>query len=295
MYDEYQKKQINTGIHRAEASSIVICALARNVSHVIEKNKKRLEIIGEKFKNYKIVIIENDSVDGSREKLDDWSKANSNVILLDCCDIGSCKCELKKRHGYDIGSISSERFQNMATYRDRYLAYVKKHFSNYEYMLVMDFDLDGSTNIEGLYISLSYDDWDAIFINGMSTIPGTCGLIAVPYDSLAYRNENQSIDKKYNIVFLNLCMIIDNYKHCNNKLTPVKSAFNGYGLYRIKSIINCTYSNNCDSCEHICLAKCMIANNKKLFINPAWYGYFNQQGSPGGLISFIYNYGDNDR
>ena len=78
------------------------------------------------------------------------------------------------------------------------------------------------------------------------------------------------------------------YYTYDNQMIPVKSAFNGYGLYKIKSIMNSSYLGNLQ-CEHLNLAKDMINNKKKLFINPLWVGYFNKQGPKGGLIYQIYD------
>ena len=36
----------------------------------------------------------------------------------------------------------------MANYRNRYLEFVKKNYSNYDYMLVVDLDIDGSMSIK---------------------------------------------------------------------------------------------------------------------------------------------------
>ena len=39
-------------------------------------------------------------------------------------------------------------FKKMANYRNRYLEFVKKNYSNYDYMLVVDLDIDGSMSIK---------------------------------------------------------------------------------------------------------------------------------------------------
>jgi len=154
-------------------------------------------------------------------------------------------------------------------------------------MLVIDFDLDGNINIEGLYDNLTHKNWSAIFLNGQVQIPFTYGLKTIPYDGLAYidikdkyilSKSGNSIYNLYNL-FRNCINMYSklNQKNTNN-LVPVKSAFNGYGLYKIKDILKCNYLGNL-KCEHSNLAQCIQNNNGKLYINKKWVGYFPYQGS----------------
>lgn len=280
--DEQYKQSVLKGLSIAKQSNVVICCLARNNKNVFEKTKQRLEYIGNCFQQYKIVIFENDSNDNTRELISQWSNNNPNVILLDCCQMNSCECKLKKELSYSLKL--QKRIKNMSIYREQYLNYVQKNYNNYDYMLVIDFDLDGSMNIDGLYNCLSYDNWDAMFINGRSSVLGLFGIITTPYDSLAYVN----INGDYNDTTMPksaLNMHIDTYRY---NLFPVKSAFNGYGLYKIKSIINCSYNGNL-ICEHINLAKSMYDKKMKLYINSLWKGYFNHQGGPNTFFQSIFN------
>ena len=77
------------------------------------------------------------------------------------------------------------------------------------------------------------------------------------------------------------------YNMTNNyNLVPVKSAFNGYGLYKLRSLKNISYYGHPLICEHNSLAKQIIDKNGKNYINPNWIGYFDVQG-PGGLYQII--------
>lgn len=273
-------ENINKGYLRASQSKIAICCLARNNTDVVAKSRIRFEHIGSYFKEYKIVLFENDSSDNTRNLLKNWEDENENVILLDCCKMGSCDCKLNEKAGYSHGTYSSKRLGKMARFRQQYLDFVNHNLSNYDYMLVIDFDLDGNADINGLFDSIAKDDWGAIFCNGRNPIPGCFGLITIPYDSLAYIPETSNYDREDNVSSLRLF-----YKNIsmeilafNNHFGRVKSAFNGYGLYKIKVLENCSYIGNDNLCEHINLAKCINDKEEKLFINGNWYGYFNRQG-----------------
>ena len=276
--DNININNINKGKQIANNSNIVICGLARNISKHLEDTKIKMEYIGKQFKNYKILIFENDSEDNTRELLKKWSIDNLNIILLDCCQLNDCECKLKKKKGYEYGTFSNDRLKNMAIYRQQYINYINKNLSDYDYMLVTDFDLIGVININGLYDSLSKNDWDGIFCNGTVPMYGSYGLITVTcYDALAliinkddpYKNDLINLIYRYYIV---------KKKSKQYHYLPVISAFNGYGIYKIKSIKDCTYIGNSDLCEHLNFNKCLIDKNSKLFINFKWIGYFDIQG-----------------
>lgn len=260
-------------------TKIVICSLARNISNIFEKTKSRLEYIGSFFGEYKIVIFENDSSDNSRELLTSWTQSNKNVILLECCDFNSCDCKLKTKTGYGYGTFSEERLSKMALYRQQYLNFVNKYFKHFDYMLVVDFDLDGCINVNGLFDSITKKDWGAIFCNGRISLPGTFGLKTIQYDCIAvlFMEDDYNI-KSYGLLeILNTALKMEYYGY-NSHYYQVKSAFNGYGLYKIKSLEGCSYISNNNICEHINLAKCLDDKGEKMFINYYWEGYFNRQG-----------------
>jgi hypothetical protein len=193
--------------------------------------------------------------------------------------MGSCDCKLKNKTGYTYGSYSSQRLARMALYRQQYLNFVNKNFADYDYMLVVDFDLDGNCDIYGLFDSIAKDDWGAIFCNGRAPIPGCFGAVTLVYDSLAFLSNTSNYDDInfsiadifYNTAYMELLI---NTTHFGE----VKSAFNGYGIYKINVLKNCSYVGNDKICEHINLAKCINNKGEKLFLNSNWLGYFNRQG-----------------
>lgn len=282
--------QIEMGKAIAGKSSIVICGLARNIKNNFVKIRERLTYIGQQFQDYRIICFENDSTDGSRELLEQWMIDNSHFILLNCDKWGSHRCQLKTLPGYTLGFMSKKRMQNMAIYREEYLNYVKTYYSNFDYMLVCDFDLNGNQSMDGLYHSLAATNWTAIFINGHIPICGTYGLYTIMYDGLANIPLNDNTPMKNKTLTNIICQthIMNTRISSHSSLYEVKSAFNGYGLYKISSLTNVSYIGK-PQCEHINLADSIRQNGGHLYINPLWKGYFNIQG-PGGPIDILLSY-----
>lgn len=277
-------EDVKKGEAIASASKIAICCLARNCEKLVAKNVKRLESIGKQFSEYKIVIFENDSSDNTRELF-----KKENVDLIKCDKLGSTECIFKYKEGYTYGLTASSRIKKMGFYREQYLDHVKNHYSHYDYMLVVDFDLDGGTNLNGLFHSLSQKDCGAISINGRIHVIGTFGAVSGAYDALAFISKENDYND-YKLSNNSIKSVVKNYISMNytlyntHELVEVKSAFNGYTLYKMDALKNTSYNGDYQ-CEHINLAESISRNGFKIYINPLWKGHFNQQGPSGGLVT----------
>ena len=86
-------KIVSKGFKYMKRKNIVICGLARNIESRIDDMIRKLELLGSNFKSYKIVIVENDSTDLTRELLLQWKDRNPNVIILGC-GINTTSCNL---------------------------------------------------------------------------------------------------------------------------------------------------------------------------------------------------------
>ena len=146
--------------------------------------------------------------------------------------MNNTECKLKK--SYEYGTLSNDRINKMALYREQYLNYVKTNLNDYDYIMVCDMDLSGNQCIDGIFSSIIKPDWDAIYINGKTSYRGLFGLITLTYDSLAFVNYNSEFKKKLSNLQITLEMLSMNIGINDSKeFYQVKSAFNGYGLYKI--------------------------------------------------------------
>jgi hypothetical protein len=140
LLDNYNKK-IEEGKILWKDKKVVICGLARNCESKIDKNIDLINKLGKYFKDYKIVIFENNSDDNTREKISSYS----NIDLIGNND------------GEDFSSGYEEsRIQRLANYRSQVQSYIKNNYSDYDHVIIIDFDIK-LFSIDGILTSLAWD------------------------------------------------------------------------------------------------------------------------------------------
>ena len=274
------KESIENGYKNAKNKTIVLAALARDVELRTPDSIVKMEKTGECFKDYRIVIFENDSKDKSRELLSEWSKKNNKVILMDCCDEGSCECKLKNENSYKLGWAGKKRIEKMRHYREKILRYTTKNFSDFDYYLLYDFDLQGGIYLDGLITSFSKDDWDMVFARGLQSMPQITKKRLILYDSLPYIPDYMDFNHKRNLQYMFNKFDKDlGKKNVGSKFIKCKSGFNGLSIYNMKSIIDKSYTKSDFYCEHIDLHYDMYnKGNDKIFYNPNMIMFAGQPG-----------------
>ena len=269
--DDYTNK-IQKGYAIMKTKTLIIGGLCRNSADKIDNLKKRVEHLGSFYKDYRCIIFENDSNDGSRELLKKLCKKNNKFILMDCPEAPDCKLnEVSATHH---GMMSQLRMKKMANYRNRLLEHIKHYYNDYDCVAFMDYDIKGPINMDGVAHSFGfYNEWDSISaygIHGGSLLLGK----QVYYDSLAYKD----IDDHYNISnnildIIPITLSLKKYK-IGDKPFKVKSGFCGLAFYNMTIFndsrnINYTPKDNNYICEHIILHNNMIEHGyDKIFINP---------------------------
>jgi hypothetical protein len=278
---------ITEGRQRAKNSQIVIVGLAKDIRERLEQNIPRACHIGQQFSDYRVLVLENDSTDGTREYLSSYSKKNPRVERVPCCSLGDCACILGNKSASMTGALSKSRIDKMASYRNQALSYIKDNYPQYDYMLVLDLDTEGPCPTEGIFHSLGHDGWDMIASNGKAPVPSTMGHGTMTYDALAYVRKDtihQGPQKPVYKMFTDAADL--NFRHYGNGMVQVDSAFNGAALYKMRSVEGCSYANYMN-CEHIGLHKQMIDSGKdKIYLNLFWVWYVGFQG-PRDLIKLI--------
>jgi hypothetical protein len=289
--NDYNNK-VQSGYHIMKNKTLVIAGLCININsdNKIDTLKKRIEHLGSFYKDYRCIIFENDSTDGTRELIKDICIQNNKFILMDCPEEPNCK--LNTLVARDHGMFSQHRMKKMSDYRNRLLDYIKQKYNYFDCVAFMDFDIKGPISIDGVAHSFgTYNEWDTISSFG---IMGPVFTFGSPYyyDCLAYKD----IDDKYNFNenvfdFIPIILSMNKYQ-IGDKSFQVKSGFCGLAFYKMYVFndtrnINYTPKDNNYICEHILLHNNMIENGyDKIFINPNMIVLVGTQGNSDMLPIF---------
>ena len=252
------------GKQKAAQSSVIICGICRDAESNLKFNIPRMERIGEMFKDYKVVVYENDSKDLTKDILETWGKANHRVTLI-MEDLGDKK----------FGSVASfEIAKALAACRNKYLKLINETLDS-DYVIMLDMDIQGGWSYEGICNSLGHTDWDMIGSNGILYGPvdennnmikegDTIG--RVYYDTYAFRRVNHPephSSQEINQLFYGR----------GEPLIRVWSCFGGFGLYKRNAIRDIWYgSRKPDSaaCEHVYFHQAMAQNGfDRIYLNPS--------------------------
>jgi len=233
-------------------SSIAICGLARNCAHKLPQNIKFIEELRTYFKFLQVLVVENNSHDNTRAILDNWSVHSSNVIILD--GINRSTISISDQLDRKVNPYYSyKRISYLATLRNQYLNYIKSDGHAYDYILVLDFDID-KISLPGVLNSFEQrDSWDVACAYGYSTSPRLHERIHDTYAMVLLGDENKPqqerpIKQLQRDVRLN---------KISSSLLPVYSAFGGLSIYKSELLegINYEVIKNADPkvevrCEH---------------------------------------------
>ena len=282
--------QIERGKLCAKKSRIVITGLAKDIYSRLKINLERAVYLGQHFKDYRVVVYENDSTDGTAELLDMMCVVNGiNVERVPCESRG---CKLHAPSAIDSGMFSKTRIDKMTHYRNSALDYIRRRYNNYDYILVMDLDVQGPLSSAGLFHSLGYEgQWDGISSNGQGVIPGSFGLVTKTYDSLAWANESKmkchTAEQSLGSIFKDMIRMNWDIHTSKDDMVPVSSAFNGATIYKMNSLHEGVNYQNINGCEHLGLSYNMAKNGHgRIFCNRLWRWYVGLQG-PRKLSLFI--------
>jgi len=281
---QYFKNLSKKGYENAKKKKVVFSFLVRNSSYHVNKMRVKIETLGKHFKDYHVLLFENDSSDGSRELLKSWASQNKHVTVMDCCEFGNCDCKLQWKKATHDGVHSQSRIERMRVMRQYMLNHVKTHFRNWDYSIVMDFDLEGSIFKDGFFTSFAFENnFDVMFASGLTSFPCLLNHHML-YDAWAFLAEKDNLKdiNKENIIkdFLYQTDVLMKYP-IDFELQKAKSGFNGLAIYKIDSIMDAAYVNTISrsNCEHIDLHLHMIDNGfSNIYFNPSMILFAGQQG-----------------
>jgi hypothetical protein len=246
-------QRVERGRSRMRESSAVICGLCRDVRIHLPRTAARIERLGQMFRDYRVVLFENDSLDATREFLADWQSQNPKVDVLS---------ETANAPKFSQ-SRSLDRAAWLADCRNRYRQRIAERFPDFDYVIVVDTDLSGGWSYEGVAHSFGHDDWDFIGSYGLAPRldPELKEFPYVHFDVWAFHPAPSTAPRK--LVNHNELLL-----RRGEPLLPVESCFGGLGLYRMAAMRAVEYSGG--DCEHVVFhQRLRRAGFNRLYMNPS--------------------------
>lgn len=289
------EKTLAKGIREASKTKVLIVGMVRDVAKSIPAIREKVERIGKHFLDYKVLIVENDSIDGTRNLLFQWKKTNPRVTILGCgvdyhptsvtdalrsdslrpdalrSDSLRSSCSLPKTPKTIGHSATRPRIEKMAMLRNIYLDYIRTlPEGEYPYSLIWDLDS----------LSVLYEDGVLHTIGTMAkdpTIGVSCangiynwGFFTYYYDTYAHLEKGEIYDPDDKMAHNLRHGALESRYYRGEDPAEVDSCFSGFTIYRTDVLTKSKYDlpEGKLVCEHVALHQRMPRNVKKV-VNPS--------------------------
>lgn len=260
----------NVNMDISEAS-LIVCSIVRNAEQGLRRNIPVIRSLCRLFREYRVVVYENDSMDGTVRLLEAWASEDSRMSFF------SRKCGVRTIPTAQEVSCnpfySRYRISKMAAFRNQYLDYVEKQGWNPDYLMVVDLDV-ARLRLDPILSSFrDGQEWDAVTAFGHSLSPR---FVRRYHDTYALVEQGQE-----NVPQTEVSITRSQYRwghlRSSDPWVSVFSAFGGLAIYRYDCIRGLRYQciDNGDPrvevrCEHFSLYRQMKERGySRVFINPA--------------------------
>lgn len=251
--------QVQDGLKYLKTKKVIIAGLMRDSEYSIETLKANVVKLSDIFDDYRLLVVENNSEDDTRLELLKWSGENSKVKVLGC-GVNAPVCDLNLPKTI-LHNANTKRIQKMVTLRNIYMDYIEENstlFSDYEYLIVIDFDIQGTFYKEGVgssgHIFKTRPDIQSICSNGYRVIHFG------PVNWIRYFDQYAHLDLQQND---RTAMY-----RCTDDKEKLISCFNGFTIYKLKSVLKNKYKlkehDGAAICEHVTFNEQL----EHMFINP---------------------------
>lgn len=238
--------------------SVVICALARDCGESLRLNIPKIEQLRNFFSRTAVVIVENDSVDGTKDMLKKWQAESADVTVISQ-DFNTTTMPPADSSDVFPGT-SLYRIKKMASYRNIYMDWIDSQDHKFDLVFMIDIDIKFfSVGSVINSIRQAPEDWGALFANGYTdTKLFKKPVYTMFHDMYAYAETLHEI-QPYFTTKESFAL----KKQMNRKLSaieylPVLSAFGGIGIYKYDSISGIRYQAVANGdrymeavCEHV--------------------------------------------
>lgn len=253
------------------SQTAIICGMARDCARELSRNIHTIESIAVRFADYRIVVLENNSKDNTKQVLCEWANKNQKVYVSINEFDESSYSQIPVPEGY-FPFFSQSRIQKYADYRNKLLDIVDNSDFENDYLIMIDMDV-ARIDVDGFFSSFQTNfEWDAMTANGYSR---SVLLRRRYHDTYALCE----IGKQY--LKLDFKTIVENREKFASlrkgmPFVKVLSAYGGIAIFKAKSVKGLRYyviPNNYGGvqvrCEHSSLFFQMANHgNGKIYINP---------------------------
>lgn len=251
-------------------STLTVCSIVRNAERGLRRNIPVIREVCSRFRDYHVVVFENDSTDGTVPLLKVWSADDPKVSVF-CRDLGVRTIPRPEEVSCNP-FYSRYRIGKMAGFRNQYLEFVEGQGWNPDYLMVVDLDVE-RLDLQAIMTSFESSlEWDAVTAFGHSLSPrltrryhDTYALVELGKETVP-QTEASIVEAGYRLGSL----------RPSDAWIPVFSAFGGLAVYRYECIRGLRYQclDNADPrvevhCEHYSLCLQMRERGfSRIFINP---------------------------
>ncbi len=272
------------GRELAGSARVVFCGIVRDCRRNLERNLARVESLRGSFASLRIVLVENDSKDGTKEVLRQLAERDPSA-LVEMEDHGTVTLPKKMKSGV-LPSYSDYRISKMAAYRNRYLEIIEKDIGhdNLDWVVMLDWDIEGFSSA-GFFDTLGRkEEWKVATANGRKKTGWTGSAY---YDSYAVRLEGATGPCTMGEMAAQRREL--SRLEPGDPLLVVESAFNGMGIYPAEFLAGLRYrvAPNDDRevevwCEHVTFHRDLAQRGcKPVVVNPRLRIDYNTR--PGAL------------
>lgn len=210
--------------NNSQIEKVLICGVCKNIGPAVFNTIKNIELLGNQFADYSVIIYENNSSDKTSFVLSQWAKINKKVTFI------SEKIPAHKLAPTRIENISNARNIVLSLARD-------PKFFEYKYLIWADLDFEKPWPINEIVKTIeSPVEWDCVSANGIRN--------RSYYDRYAFRNETYPFGPELlgdDYFWPELWKSWFSISDADNWI-PVFSAFGGLAIYKTQSILNFYYS-----------------------------------------------------
>lgn len=253
-------------------SKVIVCGIVRDAESGLRANIPVINSFCKLCGDYKVVLFENDSKDGTKRLLKEWAKESTGHVVAMCSDTDG-SLTIPRSHEVKANRFfCRQRIEKMARLRNHYLDYIESKGWDADYLMVVDLDV-AQLFLDGILSSFRGGvEWDAVTAFGYSTSPR---LKLRYHDTYALTKWGEEDIPQTEAMIIQYADELGKLK-ATDEWVRVYSGFGGLAIYRFEAIKGLRYSvlaNNDPQVEvhseHVGLCKSMIDNGfNRVYINP---------------------------